>query len=151
MPKPPYPIPGDPISSAWGTQTIDYIGEKWRYVSVPRVAPIDLAAGVTAKTPVEFTNIPANDPTVVAAEVGLVCRDPSGTANMQTYAYDYATEAEAGRAYSSGVAGRGGGAGNFRVLVGGTNNRQIKWNASSTNAQSSVFCYGYWVRETALP
>lgn len=153
MPKPAYPVPGDPISSAWGTQVIDYIGEKWRYVPAPTYNPLNLVNGSTAKVALELTNLPANDPSVVAAEVGIVARDPSGTANMQMFVHDFATEVEAGRSYTTGVAARGGGGGNFRVLVGGTNNRQIKWSSSQggTAIQVSLFCYGYWVRETILP
>jgi len=153
MPKPTYPIPGDPISSAWGTEMIDYAGEKWRYVSTPVFTGLNDVDGQTALQSLELTNLPANDPNVVAAEVAIMVRLNTGTTSQSMSLYDYLTGNEAGRSYVSGTTSRGGYSGNFKVGVGGVNNRQIKWNASQAGSGIDcwLYCYGYWVRETVIP
>ena len=153
MPKPAYPIPGDPISSAWGTEMIDYAGEKWRYVSTPVLTALNDVDGQTVMQSLELTNLPLNDPNVVAAEIALMARLNSGSTSHNIAAYDFVSGNEAGRSYVSGVTSRGGYSGNFKVMVGGTNNRQIKWNSSLAGATLDcwLYCFGYWVRETIVP
>ena len=152
MPKPDYPEAGEVISSAWGSAFIDYAGEKWTYIPTGRHTVVDDVAGQTAIQSAEVINLPLDDDRVIAAEIAMIIRKEDGS-NSHLAVYDYDTGAEAGRAYTSGVANRGGYAGNMKVGVGGVNRRQIKWNTSAGGAGVHVwiYCYGYWLCETPLP
>jgi hypothetical protein len=147
--RPVVPAPGDDIEAARGGDVIDFIGSKWRYVPLLRNTVLNGVAGVNADTTVEITTLPANDPTVKAVQASLMIRRTdtnSSSANVKNF-----DGTPAMSTYSSGVSSRGGSGPSGPVMVGGVNNRQIKWNASSVDATVYLYTYGYWVQDSDEP
>jgi hypothetical protein len=147
--RPAIPAAGDEVLASWAGDVIDFIGAGWRYVPIERATLLNSATGLTAEQTLEVTAIPANDPNVVAAEIHIMVRNSSESTTTMTVRHFSGGDALAG--YSSGYTGRGGSSDTGPVLVGGVNNRQIKWLAGHTTATVWMYCAGYWVRESVEP
>lgn len=155
MPKPAYPIAGDVVGVPWATALSDFVGEKWKYVSVGWASPLNNADVPALNTTydLELTGIPANDPNIVAARCGLRIIDTTG-ANLALNAM-HTGGTVAGLAYTTGVAAaKGGESGSCVVKVGLINNRSIKWKVTGTAGDSGIStcqvylqCMGYYVAE----
>jgi len=158
MPKPPYPIPGDPISANWGTDLLDYASEGLRFVRNPAAGSFQINSVTGSSTPVlvELTQLPMNDPMVWAADVSPIFRcSASGGQGQNARLFDYQATAppdsiEKARNYWSGVGGRGGGYGAVILRVGGVNNRQIWYRSDSCDSNGGLFWLivnGWWIAE----
>jgi len=149
MPKPEYPLPGEAITSAWAKQITDFGGEKWRFIAAYANILNNIRGGYAAKIDVECTNIPANNATIKAVDIGLMVRDAVGTGSWALRAFNYGGS-QAGVSYTSGVTNKGGYAGNFRVKVGGANNRWIQIDSNAVvdpNYAVWLWVFGYWIAE----
>lgn len=146
-PQPPKPIEGDPIVAGWGKSLTEQAGGHWEFIAVGFTGIANAVDGSVA-TLIEATNIPANDPDIVAVSVSLMIRDVDSGGNFNIAAYDFnpanptVQGTQAGLSYTEGIANRGGNAGPFIVFVGGVNNRQFWWASSDTT--SGVDCW-VWV------
>lgn len=158
MPKPPYPISGDPIPADWGTLVTDYASEAMRYVRNPAAGSFQVNGTFTSGYQLlELTQLPANDPTVYAADVMAIFRCLSGGGQGQcNRLFDYSPAAppndnnERSRVYWTGVNNRGGNTGGVQLIVGGVNNRQIWYRSDVCDANSAstwLIVYGWWIRE----
>ena len=136
----------------------------WEYVNTTqalRFIPVasgawDLNASVgnTAEQVLELAaSIPANVPGIVAVSLYGLVRDQAtasgaaGGANTTLTVRHYPSGDVAMTAYSGGVGQRGGTWSCHYVEVGGTNNRCIKWNTSTSTNTSTAWLQanGYWV------
>lgn len=151
--RPAVPVPGVPIDAAWAGDMIDYAGSRWRYV------PLETVTGVVSRTypnnvtrELELTELPANDPTVVAAHVHAMVRETS-TASRVLQLHDGRNQSSrVGFVGTSGYASRGNGGTGFIVPVGGTNGRSIAiYGSTSATATCWVTVLGYWVVESDEP
>jgi len=151
VPKPEYPLPGEAITSAWAKQMADFAGEKWRFIAAYAVIMSNRSGGIaTYSNDIELTNLPASDPKVRAAEIGIMTRDAVGTNSWVMRVVHYPQVVVAGQVWGSGITNKGGFAGNFRVNVGGANNRWIKWDTNAVanaNMRNWLYCFGYWIAE----
>jgi hypothetical protein len=120
-------------------------GGGWYLVRTNQTAPLNNFQANTGDNVIELTDLPANDPKVKAASCWLMVRSTVTNANVSFTVKDY-SGGTAGLTYTSGAVSRGGVAGPFPVLVGGINNRQIRWTASDGSAGHTVWLYihGYW-------
>lgn len=124
-------------------------GNKWEYHHAYGTI-LNAVDGLTGKNPVVVPFIPANDPNVVAIVAAISIRDKSGAGNLNATLYDY-DEGFAGGTYTSGVQDRGGLIAPIVVFTGGAANNEIKWASSEAgaNVDISVWCLGWYTRETA--
>jgi hypothetical protein len=146
MPRPTKPVPGEEIRhDTFGQPVVAYSGENLRFVRNKQsyATAVSNTTGAATATPLELTQLPANDPKVAFAEVSLMVRDAAGI-NASVTVFD-ADEVSAGTAYSSGTASRGGHQGPFRVPIraSGVNRRSIKWSGTAT-AKCWIYVWGWW-------
>jgi len=115
----------------------------WRFVRIPLITVVNNVVSNGSEQTLELPQLPANDPTVVAAWMAAMVRDPSSTNNYSFTVKDF-DGSSALLGYTSGSANRGGSFGPGIVMVGGTNNRQMKYTATS-GAAMYLYVLGYWV------
>lgn len=145
---PPLPVESGVISSAWGNALNDLTEKKLRFVDLPLLTALNGVDGVLSPgAALELTNLPLNDPNVIAAKISIMLRDNNGTGNLMMQASHF-DGTLAGTAYTEGVQSKGGSNGPFYVKVGGTNNRQIKWHTSEAGSAVDcyLYCHGYWTK-----
>jgi hypothetical protein len=126
--------------------------KRWRFVPVGNAAVVSqVTPATTALANVECTVIPANDPNIVAVMAYGMVRDyatgggVAGGANVALTLANY-DGTTASVTYTSGIGQRGGAGPAVPVMVGGVNNRQIKWASSAASNQGTSWVYvtGYW-------
>jgi len=160
MPKPPYPVSGDPIASDWGTLLTDFAGEHMRFVRNPTaysVPVFDDVAGDGAVHAVELLALPMNDPNVYAADMQAMFRvDAGAAAGQNARLFDGVVppidinDNPRLRLFWTGVGQRGGSSGTVTCLVGGTNRRSIYYEADTATGTSFwLWCLGWWIKEQA--
>lgn len=150
--RPAVPSDGSEILAEWAGDVVDYIGGRWEYVplAVSGATARGTVPGATARL-LELTELPANDPTIVAAVVAPFVRD-TGTASIVLNVHGPDLVARYGFVGTSGYAARGAGAPGLVVPVGGTNGRSI--GVSSTTSSSATYwltVLGYWRVVSAEP
>jgi hypothetical protein len=149
LPAPTLPQPGDDLTVEWAEAVIAQGARGWRYVPVPRAystsPQVAGSAAPTGYTAVELTTLPVNDPRVVAASVDVLIRADS-TADGWASVYDY-DNTGAGSAHLNGVSGRYAGSGPYIVMVGGVNNRQVKYRGNAATTLVWLSVVGYWIAE----
>jgi hypothetical protein len=145
LPAPTLPQDGDDLTVEWAEAVIASGARGWRYVPLNRTYCLNGVAGTTTPTAVECTTLPANDPRVKAVAVEILIRVPS-TASVALTVRDW-DGTSAGQVYTTGVADRYGIEGAWPVMVGGPNNRSIKWSVSTAGALGWIAVDGYWIAE----
>lgn len=143
-------VEGASLSITGGVDTAELatLAKRLRFVPIAQVdvvgAPSTATADLTAATSAEITSLPVNK--AYALWGHLICRSSdTGSQAMSALHWDGNV---AGSAYSGGVAARGGG-NNFVAVLGGTNNRQLKYTVSWTSGTISYFirANGYFTLE----
>lgn len=150
--RPAVPADGDEVLAAWAGDVVDYIGGRWEYVPLfpGGVVSRGTPPGATPRL-LELTELPANDPTVVAAVVGPMIRETSTTSLvLNVLGPDLVNRY--GFVGTTGYAARGAGLPTFIVPVGGTNGRSIGVSSSaSSTATYWLTVFGYWRVVSAEP
>ena len=153
-PEPPaYPIENDPIIAGWGIKEQDASGVCWEFVPLYTNVLQDVQGSPTNNTPVPVSldALLPPDPDIVAVAIQGRILDTSGGDNITVTVLDGgSTTDQAMTIYSSGVQSRGGGAGPFVALLGGTDGRSLGWYSSvaGTACRIWVQTVGYWKRRT---
>lgn len=152
--RPLVPAKGDPVLASWAGDVIDYAGSRWRYV------PRDDVTAVTSRpypnntsVELELTELPANDPTVVAALIHAMVRETSTSSRvLSIYDGSLPTDVRVGFVGAGGYASRGNGGTAYIVRVGGTNGRSIRFfGSASSTASCWVTVLGHFIEESDEP
>jgi hypothetical protein len=137
------------VLASWASDVIDYIGAGWRFVPTDKVTLVNGATGVATEQIVECTHLPMGDPRVRAVDLQFMVRI-AATTNANVHIF-HGSGMDAGYAYSSGVASRGG-AGTLVTLVpGGATGRQIRYTPSAAGVLTYVYSSGYWIADANEP
>jgi len=141
------------VLASWAGDVIDYAGSRWRYV------PLDTFTGVVSKPypngvtiELELTELPANDPTVVAALIHAMVRETSTSSRVLSIMDGRDRTKRAAFVGTTGYASRGSGGTGMIVPVGGTNGRSIGYGGSASSTASCwVSVMGYFIEESDEP
>lgn len=150
--KPPPVVSGETVLTQWGVDMVDLTKSKMRFERNSNTAwQVDNIPGWSGNALVELTQVPANNPNIIAAEVQVMIRHSDGTnctVSIKHYNADPAAAIPANIKYNTGT-NIGGMTGGVRVNVGGVNNRQIVWSGGGTGHWLRVL--GWWVADEAPP